>query len=83
MERRNLGRSFHIILRPGSDEPPIPLESVSDANEATLAFHMQLQRLTCAGTTGELVLFNQNGHDQGRDERPVLRLRLGGTSPTR
>jgi hypothetical protein len=77
MEGRNLGKSFDIVLRSDSAEAPIPLESVSDANEATLAFHMQLQRLTCEGTTGELVLFNRNANDRRLEEGPVLRLRIG------
>ena len=77
MERRNLSKSFDVVLRSDSDEAPIPLESVGDANEATLAFHLQLQRLACEGTTGELVLLNRNGHDQRLGESPVLRLRIG------
>ena len=77
MERRNLNKSFDIVLRSDSDEAPIALESVSDANEATLAFHLQLQRLACEGTTGELVLLNRNGNDRRLGESPVLRLRIG------
>ena len=77
MKGRKLGKSFDIVLRSNPDEAPIPLESVGDANEATLAFHMQLQRLTCEGTTGELVLLNRNGDDRRLDGSPVLRLRIG------
>lgn len=77
MERRNLGRSFDIVLRSDSDEALIPLESASDANTATVAFHMQLQRLAGEGTTGELVLLSRHGNDRSLRESPVLRLRIG------
>ncbi len=77
MARRKLWKSYEIVLRPNTDEAPIPLESVHDANAATLAFHMQLQRLKREGTTGELVLLNRDGHNQLFDGGAVLRLPLG------
>ena len=77
MARKNLAKSYDIVLWSTTGEAPVPLESASDANEATLAFHMQLHRLTNEGTTGELVLLNRHGHDQPLDRSPVLRLRLG------
>jgi hypothetical protein len=43
-------RKFEIIFRPDSDEAPIQLESVADANQATMAFHAQVQRLLREGT---------------------------------
>ena len=77
MARTNLGKSYDIVLRTATDEAPVSLESVSDANAATLAFHTQYQRLTSEGTTGELVLLNRHDHNQRFDENPVLRLPLG------
>jgi hypothetical protein len=76
MGRRILSKSYEIVLRTAADEAPIPLESVRDANEATLAFHMQLQRLKREGTTGELVLLNSDGHNQPFAEGALLRLPL-------
>jgi hypothetical protein len=32
-------RRFEIIFRPDSDEAPVPLESVGDADQATMLFH--------------------------------------------
>ena len=49
-------RRFEIVFRPDTDEAPIPLESVVDANQATMAFHAQVQRLMREGTPGELVI---------------------------
>ncbi len=77
MAPRKQWKSYEIVLRPGTDEAPIPLESVHDANEATLAFHMQLQRLKREGTTGELVLLNGDGHNESFAGGALLRLPLG------
>ena len=77
MERRKLGKSFDSVMRADSDEAPIPLESVSVANVATTAFHMQLLRLAGEASAGELVLVNRNGNDGRLGRRPVLRLRIG------
>ena len=66
-------RRFEIVLRPDSDEGPIPLESVGDANQATLAFHAQVQRLMREGTPGELVLVNRHGNEGCLEGNAVLR----------
>ncbi len=77
MARTKLWKSYEIILRTDTEDAPIPLESVDDADEATLAFHQQLQRLKREGTTGELVLLNRDGHDELLEGGLVLRLPLG------
>jgi hypothetical protein len=64
---------FEIVFRPDSDEAPIPLESVGDANQATMAFHDQVQRLTREGTPGELVIMNRNGNQDSVEGSAVLR----------
>jgi hypothetical protein len=66
-------RRFEIVFRPDSDEAPIPLESVIDANQATVAFHAQVQRLMREGTTGELVLMNRHGNEEFLEGNAVLR----------
>ena len=77
MVPRNSGQSYEIVLRADTDEAPISLDSVSDANEATLALHVQLQRLKREGTAGELVLLNRKADHPHLDGNPVLRLPLG------
>jgi hypothetical protein len=66
-------RQFEIVFRPDSDEAPIPLESVVDADQATMAFHAQVQRLRREGTPGELVLMNRHGNDSAHEGSAVLR----------
>jgi hypothetical protein len=66
-------RRFEIIFRPDSDEAPIPLESVLDANQATMAFHAQVQRLMREGTPGELVIMNHYGNQGSLEGSAVLR----------
>lgn len=66
-------RRFEIVFRPDTDEPPIPLESVGDANQATMAFHTQIQRLMREGTPGELVIMNIHGNHGSPDGSDVLR----------
>ncbi len=66
-------RIFEIIFRPDSDEAPIPLESVGDANQATMAFHAQVQRLMREGTPGELVIMNRRGSQDSVEGSAVLR----------
>jgi hypothetical protein len=53
-------RRFEIVFRPDTDEAPIPLESAVDANQATMVFHAQVQRLMREGTPGELVVMNSH-----------------------
>ena len=59
--RSGRARTYEIIFRPDADEVPVPLESAVDANQATMIFHSQFQRLMREGTSGELVILN--GHD--------------------
>ena len=66
-------RRFEIVFRPDTDEPPIPLESVGDANQATMAFHTQAQRLMGEGTPGELVIMNRHGNQDSIEGSAVLR----------
>ena len=66
-------RIFEIVFRPDSDEAPIPLESVGDANQATMAFHAQVQRLMREGTPGELVIMNHRGNQGSVEGSAVLR----------
>jgi hypothetical protein len=77
-------RRFEIIFRPDTDEAPIPLESVVDANQATMAFHAQVQRLMREGTPGELVIMNHLGTQGSHYENAVLRqpLRQVAVSPS-
>jgi hypothetical protein len=65
--RSGRARRFEIIFRPDTDEAPIALESVVDANQATMAFHAQVQRLMREGTPGEIVIMNLYGN-QGSHE---------------
>ncbi len=66
-------RSFEIVFRPDTDEAPVPLESAGDANQATMAFHAQAQRLMREGTPGELVIMNHHGKHDSHDGNAVLR----------
>ena len=66
-------RRVEIIFRPDSDEAPVPLESVGDADQATMLFHAQAQRLMREGTPGELVIMNHNGDSGSHEGSPVLR----------
>jgi hypothetical protein len=77
-------RRFEIIFRPDTDEAPIPLESVVDANQATMAFHAQVQRLMREGTPGELVIMNHHDKHGSHDGNAVLRqpLRQVAVSPS-
>ena len=71
--RRGRARIFEIVFRPDTDEAPIPLESVSDADQATMVFHAQAQRLMREGTPGELVIMNHHGNQGSLEGRAVLR----------
>ena len=66
-------RRFEIVFRPDSDEAPVPLESVGDANQATMLFHAQVQRLMREGTPGELVIMNHHGDSGSHEGSAVLR----------
>jgi hypothetical protein len=66
-------RRFEIIFRPDTDEAPIALESVVDANLATMVFHAQCQRLMREGTPGELVIMNHLDRMGSPEGSAVLR----------
>ena len=66
-------RIFEIVFRPDTEEAPIPLESVSDANQATMVFHAQAQRLKREGTPGELVIVNRHGSQDSLEGSAILR----------
>ena len=66
-------RRFEIIFRPDTDEAPIPLKSVADANQATMVFHEQVQRLMREGTPGELVIVNHHGKQRSQGGNAILR----------
>jgi hypothetical protein len=66
-------RRFEIVFRPNTDEGPIPLESAVDANQATVLFHAQFQRLMREGTPGELVIMNHNDLQGTAEGNAVLR----------
>jgi hypothetical protein len=51
---------FDVVLQPSLPEAPIVLRSAIDPNQATLAFHEELQRLTTQGAIGELILLRYN-----------------------
>jgi hypothetical protein len=59
---------FAVGLQASSADEPIVLRSAADPNNATIAFHEELQRLTTQGTTGELLMWN---HHKGHT--PILR----------
>ena len=71
--RRGRARIFEIVFRPDTDDAPIPLESVSDADQATMVFHAQAQRLMREGTPGELVIMNRHGNQGSLEGSTVLR----------
>ena len=66
-------RRFEIVFRPDTDEAPIPLESAVDANQATMVFHAQVQRLMREGTPGELVLVNHYDRQGSSEGNAILR----------
>ena len=71
--RSGRARRFEIVFRPDTDEEPIALESVVDADQATMVFHDQFQRLMREGTPGELVLMNHHDHQGSPEGNAVLR----------
>jgi hypothetical protein len=71
--RSGRARKFEIVFRPDTDEAPIPLESVFDADQATMVFHAQAQRLMREGTPGELVIMNCHGNQGPLEGSAVLR----------
>ena len=71
--RRGRVRTYEIIFLPDTDEAPIPLESVVDANQATVVFHSRFQRLLREGTPGELVIVNHHERRGSTEGNAVLR----------
>jgi hypothetical protein len=71
--RNGRPRRFEIIFRPDTDEGPIPLESAVDANQATMVFHAQVQRLMREGISGELVLVNHYDWQGSSEGNAILR----------
>ena len=63
-------RSFFVLTR---TKARVPLESAGDANQATMVFHAQVQRLMREGTPGELVLVNHNDRQGSSEGCVVLR----------
>jgi hypothetical protein len=71
--RSGRARRFEIIFRPDTDEGPIPLESAVDANQATMVFHAQVQRLMQEGIPGELVILNHYDRQGSIEGNAILR----------
>ena len=71
--RNGRARRFEIVFCPDSDEAPIPLESAVDANQATMVFHAEFQRLMGEGTAGELVIMNSHDRQGSSEGNAVLR----------
>ena len=59
---------FELVMQASSADEPILLRSEADPNNATVAFHEELRRLTLQGVTGELIVRKHNGA-----RNPVLR----------
>ena len=47
---------FAVVLQGAGAREPMVLHTIGDANQATLAFHAQLQRLTEEQIAGDLLL---------------------------
>ena len=73
MPRNQPTPRFAVVLQPSPADEAIVLQETPDPNQATLAFHEELRRLTTQGATGELLMCNHhNAHI------PILRLPLPG-----
>ena len=70
--RRVRPHPFAVVLQGAQARKPEVLHTIGDANQATLAFHAQLQRLTEKQIAGDLLLVQH-------EERPrtLLRQPLG------
>ena len=68
MHQHHPSHRFEVVLQASSADEPIVLRSAADPNNATIAFHEELQRLTTQGATGELLMWN---HRKGHT--PILR----------
>jgi hypothetical protein len=68
-----LSRRFEVVLQPSLPDEPIVLRSTVDPNDATVAFHQELERLTAQRAMGELILMRYN-----RISKRILRQPLQG-----
>ena len=68
-----LSRRFEVVLQPSLPDEPIVLRSTVDPNDATVAFHQELERLTAQRAMGELILMRYN-----RISKRILRQPLPG-----
>ena len=59
---------FEVVLQSSSADEPIVLRTATDPNEATMAFHQELQRLRTQGATGEVLM-----RIDDQPQRPLLR----------
>ena len=66
---------FAIVLRADEAAAPVVLQSARDADEATVAFHSERQRLKQCRVVGDLLLMRQ-----GKGARKLLREPLPGMS---
>ena len=58
---------FAVVLRPVGTTEPVVLQSARDANGATMAFHVERQRLKQTHVVGDLLLVRR-----GTNGRPLL-----------
>jgi hypothetical protein len=70
-QRSGVPHPFEVVFDRRPADTRIVLRSATDANEATIAFHEALRRLTLKGATGELLVRNGD-----RADHPLLRLPL-------
>ena len=70
--RSGRARKFEIIFRPDTDEAPIPLKSVGDANQATMVFHARCSD-SCVSTPGEVVIMNHHDRQGSTEGNAILR----------
>jgi hypothetical protein len=68
-----LSHRFEVVLQPSLPDEPIVLRSTVDPNDATVAFHQELERLTAQRAMGELILMRYN-----RISKRILRQPLQG-----
>ncbi len=68
-----LSHRFEVVLQPSLPDEPIVLRSTVDPNDATVAFHQELERLTAQRAMGELILMRHN-----RISKRILRQPLQG-----
>lgn len=64
--------TFEIMLKLPATEKPIALRATSDPNQATMAFHTELQRLKQERTEGELIVVQRRGEDLAVLRQPLV-----------